>query len=179
VETYAALRLFIDNWRWAGVPFYIRTGKCLPITVTEIWVEFQPPPVAVFGRTVGAAPASGEENPPNYLCFRISPDEYIALGALAKKPGVAMIGEAVDLVVSQQPGDEMLPYERLLGDAVRGDPTLFGREDAIELTWQVVDPVLENPGPVYEYEPGSWGPTEAERLAAPDGGWHNPAPPTR
>jgi glucose-6-phosphate 1-dehydrogenase len=187
----AAMRLFIDNWRWAGVPFFIRTGKCLPMTVTEVWAELQPPPVALFGREQahrgrersasalwGPVPENAGASPPNHVCFRIDPDEFIALGAQAKKPGEAMIGEAVDLVVRHQPGDEMQPYERLLGDAVRGDAALFGRQDGIEAAWQVVEPALGNPGPLYEYDPGSWGPPQADRLVAPDGSWHNPAPPS-
>jgi glucose-6-phosphate 1-dehydrogenase len=190
VETYAAMRLFIDNWRWAGVPFFIRTGKCLPMTVTEVWTELQPPPLAVFGREEahggrersasalwGEVSGDAGESPPNHVCFRIDPDEFIALGAQAKKPGEAMIGEAVDLVVRHHPGDEMQPYERLLCDAVRGDAALFGRQDGIEAAWQVVEPALGNPGPLYEYDPGSWGPPEADRLVARVGGWHNPAPP--
>jgi glucose-6-phosphate 1-dehydrogenase len=182
VETYAAMRLFIDNWRWAGVPFFIRTGKCLPMTMTEVWAELQPPPVALFGREQahrrrerstselwGSVPGNAGASPPNHVCFRIDPDEFIALGAQAKKPGEAMIGEAVDLVVRHQPGDEMQPYERLLGDAVRGDAVLFGRQDGIEAAWQVVEPALGNSGPLYEYDPGSWGPPQADRLVAPDG----------
>jgi len=189
VETYAAMRLSIDNWRWAGVPFFIRTGKCLPMTVTEIWAELQPPPMAVFGREQahggrepsasalgGPVPENAGASSPNHVYFRIDPDVFIALGAQAKKPGEAMIGEAVDLVVRHHSGDEMQPYERLLGDAVRGDAALFGRQDGIEAAWQVIEPALGNPGPLYEYEPGSWGPPEADRLMAPVGGWHNPAP---
>jgi glucose-6-phosphate 1-dehydrogenase len=191
VETYAAMRLFIDNWRWAGVPFFIRTGKCLPITVTEIWAELQPPPLAVFGREQahgerersasalgGPVPEDAGASSPNHVYFRIDPDVCIALGAQAKKPGEAMIGEAVDLVVCHYSRDEMQPYERLLGDAVRGDAALFGRQDGIEAAWQVVEPAMGNPGPLYEYEPGSWGPPQADRLMAPVGGWHNPAAPS-
>ncbi len=168
VETFAALRLYIDNWRWDNVPFYIRAGKRLPATATEVLVQLKYPPGAVFPST-----PSGE---PNSFRFRLSPEVVIALGAQAKKPGELMEGEAVDLVaVAQQPG-EMTAYERLLGDALRGDETLFTRQDAVEAAWNVLQPVLENPTPVIEYEPGSWGPAEAEKMIDAPGGWHNPQP---
>lgn len=166
VETFAALRLYIDTWRWAGVPFYIRTGKCLPVTATEVLVRLKRPPLEVF-----------EEDEPgdaNYFRFRFSPNVVISLGARAKVPGEGMIGEEVELVARHHPGDEMTPYERLLGDAMRGDATLFAREDAVEAAWRVVDPVLNNVTPVYPYHPDTWGPAEAERIIAGDGGWHNP-----
>jgi glucose-6-phosphate 1-dehydrogenase len=166
VETFAALRLFIDTWRWAGVPFYIRAGKCLPLTATEIRVTFKRPPQAVFD----AVPA----HEANYVRFRLSPDISISLGARVKLPGEAMAGEAVELLVRQVAGDEMTPYQRLLGDAVRGDATLFVREAAVEAAWRVVDPVLGNRTPVHEYEPHTWGPLEADQIMATDGGWHDP-----
>ncbi|HEX6477650.1 MAG TPA: glucose-6-phosphate dehydrogenase [Ktedonobacteraceae bacterium] len=166
VETFAALKLYLDTWRWADVPFYIRSGKCLPETATEILVELKTPPQAVFG----------EVEPPqsNYYRFRLSPDVLISLGARAKVPGEAMWGEGVELIVRSHPADEMPPYERLLGDAMRGDPTLFVREDAVEAAWSVVDPVLGNLTPVYEYAPNTWGPPEADRIIEREGGWHNP-----
>jgi glucose-6-phosphate 1-dehydrogenase len=166
VETYAAVRLAIDSWRWAGVPFLIRAGKCLPATMTEVMVSLKRPPQAVFGET--------EPGQSNYLRFRLSPDVVISLGARAKVPGEAMIGEEVELVARRHAGDEMAPYERLLGDAMRGDATLFAREDSVEAAWRVVDPVLGNLTPVYAYEPNTWGPAEADALVARDGGWHNP-----
>src|SRR5205823_6643336 len=124
VETFAALRLHIDTWRWAGVPFYIRTGKCLPLTATEVLVELTRPPQAVFGEV--------EPRGANNVHFRLGPDVFIALDARAKKPGEAMVGEEVELVARHHAGDEMAPYERLLGDALRGDTSLFAREDNVE-----------------------------------------------
>ena len=166
VETFAAIKLYLDTWRWAGVPFYIRVGKCLPETANEILVELKTPPQAVFG----------EIEPPqsNYYRFRLSPDVLISLGARAKVPGEAMWGEGVELIVRTHPADEMPPYERLLGDAMRGDPGLFVREDSVEAAWSVVDPVLGNVTPVYEYAPNTWGPPEADRIIEREGGWHNP-----
>lgn len=166
VETFFALRLFIDTWRWAGVPFYVRAGKCLPVTANEVVVTFRPPPLDVFGE--------GETLPRNLLRFQLSPHVVIALHVLAKRPGEPMIGESVELIARQHPADEMLPYERLLGDALHGDATLFAREDTVEAAWRVVEPVLRAPGPLHEYLPASWGPPEADQLIAPDGRWHNP-----
>src|SRR5229473_7576420 len=168
VETFAAVKLAIDTWRWADVPFYIRAGKKLPVTTTEILVKLQDPPQAVFG---GEEPAES-----NYYRFRLSPDVMISIGARTKVPGEAMRGEAVELVAHHHPGDEMLPYERLLEDATRGDASLFVREDSVEAAWEVVDPVLGNVTPVYEYEPNTWGPPQADQIIARDGGWHNPVP---
>jgi len=166
VETFAAIKLYLDTWRWAGVPFYIRAGKSLPETATEILVELKTPPQAVFG----------EIEPPqsNYYRFRLSPDVLISLGARAKVPGEDMWGEGVELIVRTHPADEMPPYERLLGDAMRGDPSLFVREDSVEAAWSVVDPVLGGVTPVYEYAPNTWGPPEADRIIKREGGWHNP-----
>jgi glucose-6-phosphate 1-dehydrogenase len=169
VETFAALRLWIDTWRWAGVPFYIRTGKRMPVTATEIRVQLKAPPQAVFD----AMPDGGAD----YVRFRLSPDVSIALGARVKVAGEAMTGEAIELVVRQVPGDEMSPYERLLGDAIDGEPMLFVRQGVVEAAWRVVDPILEARIPVQEYEPGTWGPALAHRLVADDGGWHDPKPP--
>jgi glucose-6-phosphate 1-dehydrogenase len=168
VETFAALKLHVDTWRWAGVPFYIRAGKCLPVTSTEIRVQLKTPPMAVFD----------EIEPPrsNYYRFRLSPDVLISLGARIKVPGEDMWGEGVELVVRTHPADEMPPYERLLWDAMQGNPGLFVREDAVEAAWKVVDPILKIVTPVYEYAPGTWGPPEANRIVEHDGGWHNPAP---
>jgi glucose-6-phosphate 1-dehydrogenase len=168
VETFAAVRLFLDCWRWAGVPFYIRAGKKLPVTTTEILVDLKTPPQAVFG----------EVEPPqsNYYRFRLSPDVMISVCARAKLPGEAMRGEEVELVARHHPVEEMAPYERLLGDAMRGEASLFVREDSVEAAWKVVDPVLFNGTPVYAYAPNTWGPPEADQLIARDGGWHNPEP---
>ena len=165
-ETFAALRLHIDTWRWAGVPFYIRTGKRLPLTTTEVMVRLKQAPLAVF-QDVGPVPA-------NYLRFRLSPDVLISLGARFKLAGEAMVGEAVELIARRHPVGEMTPYERLLGDALRGDDALFTSGECIEAAWRVVDPVLGNCVPVMSYRPGSWGPAAAERLGAEDTHWHNP-----
>jgi glucose-6-phosphate 1-dehydrogenase len=168
VETFAAVKLHVDTWRWVGVPFYIRAGKQMPVTATEVWVGFKRPPQAVFD----AVP----QGQANSLRFRLSPDVSISLGARAKLPGEAMAGEQVEFVVRPSLVDEMTPYERLLGDALRGDPALFVREAGVEAAWSVVDPVLGNATPVHEYDPNSWGPVEADRLIAGDGCWHNPKP---
>ncbi|MBF6614441.1 MAG: glucose-6-phosphate dehydrogenase [Chloroflexi bacterium] len=168
VETFAALRLFIDNWRWAGVPFYIRAGKFLPVTSNEALAHLKRPPLDVF--------AGKTEEPANFLRFRLSPDAFIALNAQVKKPGEQMEGQTVELVAQHYMHDEMAPYERLLGDAMSGKATLFAREDALEAAWRVVDPVLNNPPPVYQYDQNSWGPAEVELLPVPPGGWHNPNP---
>jgi glucose-6-phosphate 1-dehydrogenase len=168
VETFAALKLHIDTWRWAGVPFYVRAGKRMPVTTTEVLVELKPPPQAVFD-TITQSQA-------NCFRFRLSPNVSISLGARAKKPGEEMVGEDVELVVRPPSDDEMLPYERLLGDAIRGDSLLFVREDGVEAAWGVVDPILGNATPVHEYEPNTWGTAQAERIIAGDGGWHNPEP---
>ena len=165
VETFAAVRLYIDSWRWANVPFYIRAGKCLPVTATEIRVELRRPPQAVFDRIPST---------PNYLRFRLSPDVAISLGARVKTHGEEMIGENVELMLRHTTGDEMKAYERLLGDAIDGDAILFVREDEVLAAWALVEPALRPPGPVHQYEPGSWGPVEADQLIARDGGWDNP-----
>ena len=168
VETFVALRLFIDSWRWADVPFYIRAGKCLPLTATEVLVELKRPPRTVFG-------AGGPEHQPNHLRFRLGPEVVIALGARAKTPGEALVGEQVELMVRNQPGESIAPYERLLSDALSGDPLLFTRQDAVEAAWQVVEPVLNAGPPPHPYEPGTWGPEEADPIIAGSGGWDNPA----
>jgi glucose-6-phosphate 1-dehydrogenase len=166
VETYVAARLEIDNARWAGVPFWIRAGKCLAVTATEVRVRLKKPAIALFDPYAAA--------PRNEFCFRLSPDVCISLTAQAKMPGEAMIGEQVSLVEHHHEGDEMKPYERLLGDARRGDRTLFGSEEGVEASWRVVDPILNSDGLVCEYDCGSWGPVEAERMAAGGGGWVEP-----
>jgi glucose-6-phosphate 1-dehydrogenase len=165
VETFAALRLEVNSWRWKGVPFYIRAGKSLPVTCTEVVVRLRQPPV-VFSTCCAA---------PNHIRFRISPEVTIALGGTVMDPEDRMIGRAVELVASHQPGaTEMDAYERILGDAMQGDATLFAREDYVEEAWRIVDTVLKSSTPVYEYEPNSWGPSQAYQRISPPGGWHNP-----
>jgi glucose-6-phosphate 1-dehydrogenase len=166
VETFAALKLHIDTWRWAGVPFYIRAGKEMPVTCTEVFVDLKCPPLNVFDKI------TGEQS--NYFRFRLSPDVVISTGARVKKPGEAMRGENVELVARSQPRRVRLPYTRLLGDALRGDAELFGRDDALEAAWRIIDPALNDAEPVERYRSRSWGPGAAEKLIAPDGGWHNP-----
>ena len=165
--TYAALRLHIDSWRWAGVPFYVRAGKSLKMTATEVFAEFKLPPQVVFNEP---APPVG-----NYVRFRLGPDVAIAVGARAKRPGGGMTGQDVELSVVEHPhASRLLPYERLLGDAIAGDATLFARQDVVEAAWAIVDPLLQNPGELFEYEPGSWGPSQADQLVAEVGGWNTP-----
>jgi glucose-6-phosphate 1-dehydrogenase len=166
-ETFAALRLELDTWRWAGVPFLIRAGKKLPTTAAEVVVDFRDPPLDIFRESV-----TGSRNS---IRFRLSPEIVIALQARAKAPGEAMRGEQIELTVRHHPA-EMLPapYERLLGDALEGDPSLLARQDTVEAAWRIVEPVLDDAVPVRQYRPGTWGPRQAARLARC--GWHNPAP---
>ncbi len=168
VETFCALRLFIDSWRWAGVPWYLRSGKCLPETATEILVELKPPPQQLFA---DSSPASG---PANYIRFRLAPDAAIALAARVKREGEEFVGDQRELFLLDTQPNEEAPYERLLGDAMAGDGALFTREDAVEAAWAVVDPVLATHHRAYPYKPGTWGPKQADTLIAPDGRWHNP-----
>lgn len=168
VETFCALRLEIDSWRWAGVPWYLRAGKCLPLTATEILVEFQPPPKQFF-----ADPPSAIEQP-NYLRFRIAPRPAIALAARIKRHGEGFVGDQRELyLLDSQPGQQTA-YERLLGDAMAGNDMLFCSEEAIEAAWTVVDRVLRSHRPAEPYEPGRWGPKSAGGIALSSGGWHNP-----
>jgi glucose-6-phosphate 1-dehydrogenase len=166
VETFAALRLHIDTWRWADVPFYIRAGKNLPITATEVRVTLKRPPLAIFDPS--------DAMPSNYFRLRLSPEVVIAEGALVKLLGEDMRGEPVELIARHNSPSEKPPYERLLGDAIRGDASLFTQDEAVEAAWRVVDPVLKGGLPVIEYGPGTWGPAEAAKLV--DGGetWHDP-----
>jgi glucose-6-phosphate 1-dehydrogenase len=162
VPTYAALHLYVDSWRWQGVPFHVTAGKCLNTTRTEVMVKLKPPPGVVF--TEPALPDT------NYVRFTLSPKVSIALGARAKRPGEGMYGEPVELsVVAGETEAHLDPYERLIGDAMSGDPTLFARQDAVEAAWAIVEPVLDSPGPLYVYECGSTGPAEARRLVGT--GW--------
>ncbi|MGA7985192.1 MAG: glucose-6-phosphate dehydrogenase [Burkholderiales bacterium] len=167
IETFAAMQVHLDSWRWSGVPFFIRAGKHLPLTATEVMVELRRPPHNVFGG----------ELPPNcnYLRFRLGPGQVaIGMGALSKKPGAEMKGDEVELYVSNTRDDEAGAYERLIGDAMKGDATLFAREDGVEQAWRIVDPVLKKPTPVHVYERGSWGPAEADQMTEKLGGWHAP-----
>ena len=168
VETYVAARLHIDTWRWAGVPFYIRAGKRLPVTDTEALVEFRRPPMELFGELIPSRS--------NHLRLHLGPDVRIELGLRVKVPGDHLVGEDVELVAADQPGGGRPPYERLLGDALHGETELFARQDTVEAEWRVVDPVLgEDATPLYEYDPGTWGPDEAAQLVADDGGWSDPS----
>jgi len=167
VETFAAVRLFVDTWRWAGVPFYIRAGKSLPVTSTEVVVSLQHPPREAFPQL--AAPQ------PNRIRLRLSPDVVIGLGMRVKRPGEQLEGEDVELIATHQAAGEMAPYERLLGDAMRGDQSLFAREDEIEAQWRIVDPVLGDSHTI-EYEKNTWGPAEANSLLADSDEWLNPQP---
>ena len=170
MATYAALRLNVDSWRWEGVPFYVRAGKSLKMTCTEVTVELRNPPQVVFHEPT---PSVG-----NYVRFRLSPQVAIAIGARAKRPGEGMSGEPVELSVVEQPAPgkdgRMDAYARLINDAMSGDATLFARQDVVEAAWAIVDPVIHGPSPMYEYDPGSWGPPQADRLVADVGGWNIP-----
>jgi glucose-6-phosphate 1-dehydrogenase len=171
VPTYAALRLFIDAWRWEGVPFYVRAGKCLKTTCTEVLVELRNPPPVVFPEPL---PPRG-----NYIRFRLGPEVAIGIGARRKQPGEQMTGEPVELslvdpAAARAEDGRMGDYERLLGDAMSGDATLFARQDVVEGAWAVVDPVLQCPTPLLEYDCGTWGPGAADRLVEEVGGWNTP-----
>jgi glucose-6-phosphate 1-dehydrogenase len=165
VETYAAVSLEVDSWRWAGVPFLIRAGKQLPVTATEVLVRFKRPPLRRIPQT-----------DTNHMRFRLGPNIAIGEGALVKRPGLKDETMPVELMFVEQPsGEEIDAYERLLTDAMEGDGLLFVREDAVDAAWTIVDPVLGDVTPVHEYHPGTWGPPEADGLAQAIGGWHNPA----
>lgn len=170
VETFCALRLFIDSWRWEGVPWYLRSGKCLAETVAEVLVELQPPPQRLFD---DSAPANGRAN---YLRFRLSPRSAIALAARVKRTGKEFTGDQRELYLLDEQPEEHAPYERLLGDAIAGEGALFARADCLEAAWAVVDPVLTKHHRAKPYKPGSWGPKQADSLIATNGGWHNPVP---
>ena len=168
VETFCALRLYIDSWRWEGVPWYLRSGKCLANTSAEVLVELKPPPQKLFD---DSAPVDGHAN---YLRFRLSPNTAVAIAARVKRAGTEFVGDQRELyLLDEQSGIES-PYERLLTDAMAGNGALFTREDAVEAAWVVVNPVLDSADPVYSYKPGSWGPKQADALIAADGSWHNP-----
>ncbi|MDF3066992.1 MAG: zwf [Polyangiaceae bacterium] len=160
VETYAALRLDVDSWRWEGVPFFIRAGKRLPVTRTEVLVQLKRPPLS------GLVPGRS-----NYLRLQLTPGLTIDLGALIKKPGEGMVAAPTELSLVRSLEDAMSPYERLLGDAIAGDATLFSRQDAVKEAWKIVEPILGEVSPLHLYEPGTWGPAEADRLTQAFRGW--------
>jgi glucose-6-phosphate 1-dehydrogenase len=167
VETFAAVRLFIDSWRWRDVPFFIRAGKRLPVTCTEVMVEFRQPPQEKFA---GRELAHGH----SHLRFRFSPEVVTALGVCAKRQGESLEGDDIEMTVSRQSAADIDPYERLLSSALAGDGSLFAREDGVEAAWHVVDPILHEGTPVHDYEPGTWGPPQADDLTRPEDVWHNP-----
>ncbi len=168
VETFAALRLQIDTWRWSGVPWFIRAGKNLPITATEVRVNLKCPPLPIFDDI--------SLDTSNFIRFRLSPEVVISLGARVKQHGEEMRGEQVQLVAHHEPSIQASPYERLLRDATRGDSSLFTRDDGVEAAWRVIEPVLADPPPVQQYEPGTWGPAAASDLPAGHDAWHDPMP---
>ncbi len=165
METFAALRLEVDSWRWKGVPFYIRAGKNLPVTCTEVIGRFRKPPTVIKESALSR----------NHLRFRISPEMTIAIGTTVMAPGEALKGENVEMVASRHSRpEEMEAYERVLGDAMAGEATLFARQDYVEEAWRIVDPVLKDSTPIHEYDKGAWGPSEVDERVSPPGGWHNP-----
>jgi len=165
VETFVALKLYVDSWRWAGTPVYIRAGKKLPATATEVIVEYKPTPRATFAEKL---PYSG------YMRFRLGPDVGVAMGLRVKRPGEQMVGQDVELVLTEQAASLVPPYERLLGGALRGDRELFGREDIVDAQWRVVQPVLDRPPACETYAPGTWGPKSAAALIGSDDSWRDP-----
>jgi len=170
VETFAAMRLYVNSWRWKGVPFYLRAGKNLPLTCTEVFARFHKPPTLIGESQITS----------NHLRFRISPDMAIAIGMMVMASGEVLAGRDVEMLASRAPrSDEMDAYERVLTDAMDGDTSLFARQDYVEEAWGIVDPVLRQHTPVYPYEPNTWGPKEVDELLAPPGGWHNPTAPVQ
>ena len=165
METFAALRLEVDSWRWRGVPFYLRAGKCLPVTCTEVLAKFKLPPTVIRASRLKQ----------NHLRFRISPDVDVAIGMTVMAPGEEMVGESAEMLAHHHPeATEIDAYERVLGDAMVGDASIFARQDYVEEAWRVVDPILKLATPAFEYEPGTWGPKEVEARITPPGGWANP-----
>ena len=164
-ETFAALQLEVDSWRWKGVPFYIRAGKCLPISCTEVFARFRTPPTIIRESALMQ----------NYFRFRISPEMTIALGTTVMSQDQEMVGMQTEMIASRHPRpEEMEAYERVLTDAIAGDQTLFAREDYVEEAWRIVDPALKAETPVYEYQPNTWGPAQVAQTVSPLGGWHDP-----
>ncbi len=167
VETFCAVRLHVDSWRWGGVPWYLRSGKHLPVTACEVLVRFKPPPQNLFAD-------SADTDEANYLRLHLSPHSTIALAARVKRAGREFVGEQKEFALLEEEPGEQSPYERLLTDAMHGDGALFAREAAVEAAWAVVEPVLDKHGPAIVYPQGSWGPPAANHFIAADGGWHNP-----
>ena len=161
------MKLFVDSWRWAGVPIYIRAGKCMPLTAAEVTVEFKAPPRSTFGEKLDPSA--------NDMRARLSPDVGSAIGLRMKHPGEHMTGDNVELSLMQPAAADMPPYQRLLGDAMRGNNELFGRADTIDAQWRIVEPILTDPPPVQEYDRGTWGPDAANALIGADGPWRNPS----
>ena len=166
-ETYVAIRTAADSWRWADVPILIRAGKCLPVTATEVSFRFRRPPHDVFG--LGAATAG------NHLRVRIHPDNQVALSLTGKKPGAGWQAQDQDLEYTEPAGEDMRPYDRLIGAALSGERWLFAKQDTVEAAWRVVQPILGDAVPVHPYAKGTWGPKEADTLLPPDEAWHDPA----
>ena len=166
VETFAAVRLTIDTPRWHGVPFFLRAGKNLPVTAVEVMIKLKGEPFL--------EPADHDREHRNYLRIRLSPELLFAFGICVKVPGEALVGRDIEVLAHYHPPDQMLPYQRILGDALRGETMVFAREKGVEQMWRIVDPVLDGATPVHEYDPGSWGPAQADALTAGWGGWHNP-----
>jgi glucose-6-phosphate 1-dehydrogenase len=166
VETFIAVRLFIESWRWEGVPIYIRTGKNLPVTATEVSVQFRRPPRETFGERIQGSSA--------HMRFRLSPDTAIGMGLRVKQSGDRMVGSDMELMLTAQEAAFRPPYQRLLGDAMHGKGDLFGREDIVDAQWRIVERILDDAAPLYVYEPGSWGPGEAIQLIGEDGPWRDP-----
>ncbi len=166
VETFAAVRFFIDSWRWADVPFYVRAGKSMQESVTEVLVELKSPPQSVFNEAL--------HERSNYVRFRLGPNVEIAMGAQSKMPGDNMMGHPTELSVCREHIDDMPPYERLISDAMAGDATLFARQDGVEAEWRIIDPILTDGGPVHPYPQGSWGPESADNIITDESKWHNP-----
>jgi glucose-6-phosphate 1-dehydrogenase len=169
VETFAAVDLRIDSWRWADVPFLVRAGKCMPVSATEVLVRLRHPPQRVFsGVELGG-------RAPNHFRFRLGPDVEIALGAQVRREDETRgTSQTVELFACQNRWGRVSPYDRLLSEAMEGERLLFAREDEVEAAWEIVDPVLRADTPLHEYEPGSWGPEEAQPMAHHHGGWHAP-----
>jgi len=167
-ETYAAIRLAADSWRWADVPILIRAGKCLPVTATEVTITFRRPPHDAFAITAN-------KDDQNTLRFRINPENRVTLSLVGKKPGAGWLPEAEELRFAEHPGSDMRPYDRLIGAALNGERWLFASQDTVEAAWRVVDPVLGDVGPVHPYAKASWGPAQAAALLPPGEQWHDPA----
>jgi glucose-6-phosphate 1-dehydrogenase len=176
-ETYVAVRLAADSWRWADVPILIRAGKCLPVTATEVSVKFRRPPYDAFGLAAQIQQGQGQQDqaPANTLRFRINPENRVGLTLIGKKPGAGWQPEAEELTFAEHPGEDMRPYDRLIGAALAGQRWLFAQQDTVDASWRAVDPVLGDVVPVHPYARGSWGPEQADGLLPAGETWHDPA----